>query len=330
MMSPEPSRRGGRRRWAVPLLATGLALAITCSAWAAFSAGTSNSNNQLAAAPDWVAPTVSGSVIQKLEGGVPGYIRQGGSYRILASVADTGNPSSGVSTVSSALSGAPAALTDGTFTAGGQSYNYRGSTVTAASTFAAGTYPYSVAATDGAGNARTQAGFSVVVDNTPATPTAVATQNKAGGTAGRPEIGDSATLTYGETIDPNSVIAGWNGAATNVVVRINNNVSAYSSRDALTIYNATNTTALPLGTVNLNRNDFVSANATFGATGTPSTFTLVGGVATVVLGTSAGTTTTSTTTTSMIWWPATGATDRAGNPTGLSSFTEAGAADKEF
>jgi len=77
------------------------------------------------------------------------------------------------------------------------------------------------------------------------------------------------------------VIPGWGGASTNVVVRIDNNVTG---RDEVTFYNAANSAVLPLGAVNLNRNGYVGGYTTFGASGTASTLTLSGGVATVQLG----------------------------------------------
>jgi hypothetical protein len=323
------SRRPRRLAW-IALLGILGAGSAGATAWAAFAGDTTSHGNDLRTAPDWVAPSVSSSVIQKAEGGVAGYIRQGGGYRIFASVSDSGNPASGIDSVIAGLSGSPAPLSAGAFSAAGLSYNFRGQTITAPSSLAAGTATYSVTSTDAAANTRTQTGFSVVVDNTAATATAVETQNKTAGIAGSPELGDSATLTYSETIDPNSVSSGWTGAANNAVVRIDNNVSAYSNRDVLTIYNATNSAALPLGTIDLGRNDFVTANTTFGATGTPSTLTLVGGVVTVLLGTATGAVSTSNANATTTRLPASGATDRAGNPTSTTSRTEAGTADKEF
>jgi len=85
--------------------------------------------------------------------------------------------------------------------------------------------------------------------------------------AGRLDPGDSFTLTFSEPISPGSIIAGWNGTTPqNVVVRGTGNGNA---KDRLTVYNATNTTLLPLGTVNLKRPDYVPQSMTFGATGTP-------------------------------------------------------------
>jgi hypothetical protein len=330
-MPSDLHRTRPRRRPAIIALVGMLVLAGTCAtAWAAFTGSVESPNNEFRAAPDWVAPTVEEAVIQKIQGGIPGYIRPGGGYRINAVVSDSGNPSSGITSVNATLSAGPAPLGAGEFSIAERNYNYRSQTITAPSSLSVGTQTYPITSVDGAENVRTQSGFSVIVDSTAATATAVATTNKAGGILGRAELGDSATLTYSEIIDPNSVIAGWTGAATNVVVRIDNNVLAYGGSDALTIYNATNSAALPLGTIDLNRTDFVGANVTFGATGTPSLLTLANGVATVVLGTASGATTTSSSNTTTVWFPAAGATDRAGNPTATTTRTEAGTADREF
>lgn len=329
---PSDLRSTSRRcRPAIVVVIGLLALVGACaSAWAAFTGDGANSNNEFRAAPDWVAPTVEEAAIQKIQGGIAGYIRSGGGYRIHAAVTDSGNPSSGIASVEATLSAGPAPLGAGEFSIAESDFNYRSQTITASPFLAVGTHTYPISSADEAGNAGTQSGFSVVVDNTPATAVAVATQNKVGGIVGRAEVGDSAILTYSEIIDPNSVIAGWTGAATNVVVRLDNNVVAFGGRDTVTIYNGANTATLPLGTINLNRTDFVSTSRSFGATGTPSMLSVANGVATVVLGTASGTTTTSASTTTMIWSPAAGATDRAGNPTATTTRTEAGTADREF
>src|SRR5438874_1204300 len=83
-----------------------------------------------------------------------------------------------------------------------------------------GTNTYSITCTDNASNAGTQSGFAVTVDNTAPTGTDVQTTNASGGTVGRAELGDTITLTFSEPMDPNSVLAGWGGASTNVVLRL--------------------------------------------------------------------------------------------------------------
>jgi hypothetical protein len=254
---------------------------------------------------------------------------------VYAAVTDAGNPPSGISSVKANVGTITAGqtsalLSSGSFTVAGQSFTHQGGALTAAASLSSGTYTYSLTSTDAAGRARTQSGYSVIVDNTAPAATDVSTANRTGNIAGRPEAGDTATLTYGELVDPNSIVAGWGGASTNVVVHIDNKVAAYGGNDVLTVWNAANTAQLPFGAVSLGRNDYVGGNKTFGATGTPSTVIASGNAFVVTLGTSSGSTTTGAGTGTMVWYPAAGATDRAGNPASTAALTEPGAADKEF
>jgi signal peptidase I len=327
------TRRGAVLGWILVLL---VLLGTAGAVWAPFTSQAGSSGDQIRAAADWVPPTASSSVIQKTEGGTPGYIRQGGTYRVYANVADSGNPASGVASVTGNVntitSGQTAAsLASGSFTVNGSPFNRESASLTAGASLAAGSKTYALTSTDAGGYAATQSGFAVIVDNTAPAGSDVQTANHAGGTVGKPELGDTATLTYTEPIDPSSIVAGWTGAAaTNVVVRINNNVFSAGFNDTLTVENPANTAALPLGTVNLGHSDYVSSNTTFGATGTASTLTLSGSAFIATLGTASSGPTTATSTGTMTWAPVNGATDRAGNPDGTSSKTESGTADKEF
>jgi hypothetical protein len=331
----KPSTR--RRSRLVVIVVLGACLAIVGAvgtAWGAFADQGQSSGNQFQAAPDFVAPSVTGSVIQKTEGGVAGYIRKAGTYRVYSSVTDSGNPASGVATVAGNLtsitSGQNAAsLASGSFTVDGQTYDRQSASLTAGASLAAGTQTYSLSSTDTAGNARTQTGFSVIVDNTAPAGSAVNTANHTGGIAGRPEAGDSITFSYSEAIDPNSVLSNWSGSTTAVVVRISNNVAGSSGHDTVTVYNATNANLLPLGTVDLGGNDYVSQNLTFGATGTASTMSQSGNTTAVTLGTASATGTTAAKH-AIVWSPATGATDRAGNPAVTTAVSESGVSDRDF
>lgn len=330
----EPGRNQARRRqrrFAVALFATLLGLAVTAGVvWALYTDNAASDGNELVAAADWVAPSASASVIGKSQGGTPGYIRQGGTYMVYANVADSGAPASGISSVTANASTittgqSAAALGSGSFSIGGVTYSHRSGTLTANGTLAAGTYNYSLASKDLANNSRTQSGYSVIVDNTAPTAADVQTANKAGGTAGRAEIGDSVTYTFSEPIDPHSILASWNGGATSVVVRLTN-----ATGDPLTVYNAANTTQLPLGSINLGRNDYISASVTFGAGGTASTMVQSGSSITITLGTASGATTTAASTGTMSWTPSASAYDRAGNAETTTARTETGSADREF
>jgi hypothetical protein len=302
------------------------------SVWGNFTTKTPNAGNSITAATDFRAPTASASAIGKTAGGIAGQIKKGGTYYVYANVSDTGNPASGVSTVTanvnSITSGSTAvALSAGSFSAGGVSYGYRSAALTAGSSLAAGSFSYSLTLTDVAGNSRTQTGFTVTVDNTAPTGTDAQAVN-GGATNGLAEAGDKVTFTYSKAIDPNSILSGWNSGATNVVVRLNN--GSGSNNDTVTVYNAANATQLPLGSVNLGRGDYTVADLTFGAAGTASSMVMSGTTITITLGTQSAAATTAAATGTMSWTPSASATDPAGNAASTTAVAESGAADKDF
>lgn len=279
-------------------------------------------------AVDATAPTSSAAVLQKTTGGATGAIRQGGTYRVYATVADTGDPATGVASVTANVSalttGSTAvALTAGSFTVGGVVYGYQSAQLTATNPQAAGTKTWTVTATDGAGNAATSSAFPVTVDNTKPAGADVQALN-GGATPGRAETGDLVQLTYTEAIDPHSVLAGWTGAATTVTVRLTNNGGA--GGDRIQIWNAANSTQLPLGTVSLTNTGYVTTSRNF----TGSTMQLVGSVVVVTLGTPSGATLTVATPTNATWAPSATVFDPAGNTATTTSVTETGAADVQF
>lgn len=266
------------------------------------------------------APTITASVLAKSAGCTSDYLDQSGSYRVYANV--TGSPSAVSADLSAITSGqGSAAMTAGSYNVNGTAYNYRSALLTANASLAAGSQSYTVTATGGgSGNG------TITVDNTAPTAVDIQTTNVSGGTAGHPELGDTLTLSYSEIMDPCSISSGWIGSsALSVVVRITNN----GSNDTVTVWNATNTIQLPLGTVATNGNP-VTANTTFGASGTPSTLVQSGTNLVVVLGTVAGSTRTNTSTVPMLWTPSTAAFDRAGNANTAASATETGAGDRNF
>lgn len=317
-----------RRATVVPALF--LVVSSAGAAFALFSKSASVPSNTFSTKADWEAPTASSSVIAKTVGYSAGYIKQGGTYYVYANIADGGNPASGVNTATANVSSIDAgqtgvALASGSFTVEGVAYNRRSASLTANSALAAGTYTYSITMTDVEGNSRTQTGFSVVVDNTAPAASDVQTAN-GGSIVGRADIGDSITYTFSEQMDPNSILSGWTGASTNVVVRLNQ----VTGNDTVTIYNSANATQLPFGTLQLGRSDYTSSNRTFGATGTPSTMVMSGSTITITLGTQSGAATTAAGTGTMNWTPSASAQDRAGNACSTSAKAETGAADKEF
>ncbi len=276
---------------------------------------------------DTTAPVVSAAVIAKTAGGTPGYVKRSGTYYVYANANDPGFPTSGVSQVRANVNNITTGstnvlLTAGSYTIGGVTYGYRSASLTSSNTLTAGAKSFTVWAIDTVGNTSAGSPFtgSVTADITKPAPSNVQTTNA--GTAGKAETGDKLILTYNESMEPISILAGWNGAATTVTLRLTNN----GGGDRVTIYNAANTTLLPLGTIRLQRTDYTTATVNF----TNSTMTLVGGVVTITLGTPSGAVTTAAGTATMRWTPSATATDLAGNTSSTTSFNETGTADVDF
>jgi hypothetical protein len=257
---------------------------------------------------------------------------------VLANVTDTGNPASGVSTVlgnvSTVTAGQTAvSLAAGSFTAAGLTYNRGSASLTADASLTEGTKSYSLTSTDVAGNAGTQSAFSVIVDNTAPTAADVQTANTSGGTVGRPQQGDTITFTFSEPMEPASVLAGWSGAATGVVVRIADGGGLLGlGGDALTIRNAANSAQLPFGSVDLGRGDYRVTLLGLGGPidFTASSMTMSGSAVTITLGSPSESTDTAGGNGTMAWGPASNPYDRAANAMSTASVNESGGADREF
>ena len=298
----------------------------TMSTEAAFSAATGNLANSVAAAADWVAPSGAPVAIGKTAGGATGAIRSGATYYVYANATDTGNPASGVASVTADVNTITAgqtavALAAGSFTANGVAYNRRSASVTAGAS-ADATRAFSLSLTDlntPTANNRIQTGFSVAIDTTAPTAADVQPQN-GGATLGRAEAGDTISYTFSQAIDPNSVLAGWTGSSTPVTLRIANS----GSNDIVTIRDAANTVALTLGSTTLAGNH-VAATQNF----TSSTMVMSGSTITVTIG-GAATTTTVAANATATWTPVNTATDVAGNAMSTTARAETGAADPNF
>lgn len=277
-------------------------------------------------------PAVSTAVIAKSAGGVSGYIKQGGTYYVYANVTGSGTPPAGLATLTADVSAVStgqiaATLTSGTYTIDGQTYNYRSAQLTANSTLVAGSDAFSVKLTDTAATATTTS-YSVIVDNTAPRASDVQTANATGGTAGKPEQGDSMTLTYSEPIDPSTILVGWDGGAQSVVVEIVDGGS--SQNDKLVVLNASTGGQLPLGTVGLGRKDYVSGTITYGASGAASTMVVSANSIVITLGTASAAAGTAPGPGTLIWTPSATVSDRAGNAASTAAATESGSADKDF
>ena len=332
-------------RRAVRCLVVVALLAAMPAALAAFSSTTSAANT-IATAADWMPPSASTTVIAKQTGYLAGSIKQGGTYYVYANVADSGNPPAGISTVRGNVNNLTPGQTNVTLTAGsysvnGVSYNYRSGALTATSPLAAGSKDYSITSTDVLSYAGTQT-FNTTVDNTAPFPSDIQTANKAGGTGGVAEIGDTVTFTFSEQIDPHSILAGWTGSSTNVIVRLHdggcllNLLVTVCSDDSFEIYSGASPLAT-LGPVNLGHSGYVgggligtSGDAVFGGTGTPSTMVQSGANIVITLGTRSGSGADQGGTTAMEWNSATSPYDAAGNAATGTTRTEQGAGDREF
>src|SRR5918911_3992635 len=99
-----------RRRKLTKPVATlfAIAAAVAGVSAAEFVASSANPLNSIGSAADWTAPTVTASTIATTASGAPigagGAVKQGGTYRVYANVTDSGNPASGVSSVTAGLS----------------------------------------------------------------------------------------------------------------------------------------------------------------------------------------------------------------------------------
>ena len=274
---------------------------------------------------DTTPPSIAGSVIAKASGTglyTAGQIKASGTFYIYADVTDTGGGASGVATVTANVStiktGATAvALVAGSYSVGGVAYNYRSASQVATATVAQ-SYAYGITAVDNAGNSATNGSFTVSVDTT--RPGASDIQTTNGGTAGRPDAGDSIVYSYTEQIDPESILAGWTGTPTAITVRFT------LSGNTVTIWNAANTTQLPLGSVALGAAYITTATATLSATMAQS-----GATITLTLGgLMSGTVKTNITARNMTWTPSATATDGAGNACSTPTRIESGASDVDF
>jgi hypothetical protein len=321
-------RRLRLRRIALVAVATlvigGLAVGGT---FAAFKSQTDNPSNSVTAASDFRAPPITAQVQSKTQGGASAYLKQGGTYYIYAYVgADTGNPATGISSVTADASNlttgqTSVAMVAGSYTVGATTYNYRTASLTANAVLAAGSQSFSISATDGNSNTSTQSG-TVTVDNTPPTASDVQATNGAGNVAGDVEAGDSIVYTFSEPVESYSLA--WNGAAK-VTVRLLDGGGAVT--DKVQIWDAANTTQLAFGQVDLADKAYSNANVNF----TNSTMTASGNAYTIVLGTASGAVKSGKTAAAMVWTPSTSTRDRADNAGLATPATESGApVDLEF
>ena len=183
-----------------------------------------------------------------------------------------------------------------------------------ASTLAQGTYTVQATQGDTSGNTGTSNANTFEIDTTGPTATSISAENKAGGTAGKIEAGDTLTYTYSEAITPASVWTGWDGASAAVHIKFTS-----SGNDPITVLNtANNASAIHLGSVQTNA-DYVTATTTFNATMAMSSD---GTSVVVTLGTPSNVSSSASPGRNMSWKPKASVKDLAGNAASTTTYTE--------
>jgi hypothetical protein len=189
-----------------------------------------------------------------------------------------------------------------------------------------GSYDFRAVATDLAGNQTTSAVHAgKTIDNTAPAATDIQATN-GGATTNRPDAGDTLVLTSTETLNPQSLLAGWNGTLlSGVSVRIVNS----GNTDEFELWSGG--TKFELGLIEL-RDNFVTAGyMAFNA----SSISQSGSTITITLGGTAvanggATWASAPGNARMRWTPSALSTDLAGNPASTTRVTESGTNDADF
>jgi chitinase len=192
-------------------------------------------------------------------------------------------------------------------TRSGSSYSFSLTTA-----LAQGTYTAVVTQTDTSGNTGTSNANTFTVDTTVPTAASIAAANKAGGTAGKIEAGDTLTYTFSEAIQPGTVLSGWSGASTTVHIRFTS-----AGNDTITVLTTANAT-INLGSVATNA-DYVSTTVTFNATMALSSD---GTSVVVTLSTPSSVNASASPGRNMSWTPSASVKDLAGNVASTTAYSE--------
>lgn len=306
----------------IGLFLTALAACALTVGFSAASFTDSTQNPQtVSAVADFLAPSASAGVVGKAEGGTAGYVRAGGGYRVYANVTDSGNPASKTSSVKANVSAltsgqTAAALTAGSYSFGGATYNFRSAQLKVDSGLGAGAKSYALTLVDGAGNSRVQS-FSVTVDNGPFAGSSFATANAPGSNSGEPEEGDTIVFAYDDVPEAETIKTSWEGEATGVKVSIADS----SGNETLSV------SGVNLGSVAL-KGDYVASGKTVSFSS--SSMTLSGSSVTIVLGAAGSSSNVDDDNANRapVWSPSSAADDRAGNA--CSTATVIGANARQF
>ena len=335
---------GSRGRRRVVLLLAGLALgAGGPTTVAAFRSDVQRPGSSVTSIPDWVAPPINRAQVLKSQGGTPGYVKPGASYYLCSDVgSDSGNPASGLLSVTSNLSALTSTLVgqvlgvlSGSPPCSSSLFNRISGPHTVNGT--TGTKAVSVTTRDNAGNTDT-ATRSVVIDGTAPAATNGFSITNGGATAGRAESNDLVTFTFDEPVDPHSIVSGWDGSPrSDVYARVvesggngRNDTIDFWRVPAPNTYVQVPVTSVVTGSNSvLLAGDYTGANVTFSG----STMEVAGNTVTIRLGTADAAATnlkTVTANTAMTWRTSNTIFDRAGNLLPAVSVAEGGTADPEF
>jgi hypothetical protein len=318
-----------RSRRSLRILFAAVAALVACAQFlpgtsSSFTAATANSGNSVTAKADWTAPTISATAVRKAAGGVTNKLGQGETFYVYANAADTGNPASGLGTVTASVTNvatvATATMTAGSYTVGAATYGFRTALLTAKATLATGTYAYSISVSDTAGNGPSTLAGSVSVDNTAFAPSSFLTTNVA--TAGKILATDTMTLTYNHAPDPESVFSGWDGSSRTVNVALSDGAVyglSPANGDLIGVTDSAGA-ATSLGYIVTGGN--YAANSTT-VSYPNSTIVLSGSTYTVTLGTPSNTANLNTDTSSntATWTPNATAFDTFGNASSATTIT---------
>jgi len=158
------------------------------------------------------------------------------------------------------------------------------------------------------------------------------------GTAGRPDAGDTITLTYNRLLNPGTVLSGWTGAPQAVTLRLRDGQSLGLTGTDDSVDVLSGNQAVNLGSVNL-RTDQIKrrATATFAGTIALGTTTVNGQQASVVTVTFGAQQTgrsqelrTSSILPTMAWTPSAAARDTTNVAASTAPVTETGAQDRDL
>lgn len=276
-------------------IAAALAVAFACAQLfpatsSSFTDSTANGPNTVTAVADWTAPTVASVITQKAEGGAINKMKSGGTFYIYADIADSGNPSAGLGTMTASTANiatvTSATLTAGSWTVSGTTYDARSPLLTVKSGLNSGTFTYSISVSDAATNGPTARSGSITTDTSAFNVSSVSTVNVA--TAGKPLATDKVIFTYNKAPEPDSLVDGWDGTSKSVPVKFADGAT-YGYSGTQDVMGVTDASGNPTGLGYVMTNgDYIKNGKT--VTYSNSTIVLSGATVTLTLGTPTNTT----------------------------------------